>query len=694
MSDLSDKGAEVQGDFPDASSRYWLAQITTAKRTYSKWHTRGDKVIGRYKDETPDREMTDKSRGKKMAMLWSSVETVKPALYSKTPEPNVSRRNKDDDPVGRWASVVLERCVSASLDQQDFDKTMRDVVQDLLLPGQGVAIEEYGADVTGDEGAEEVSNQRTATRYLHWKDWLTNPARIWTEVWMFAYVTWLTRDEVTKKFGKETGEAIKLDHKPEEVKDAPAPGQGDYKATIWTIWSKRHGKIFQVSPGLPDELLGEMAPPTKHEGFWPFPRPVQATVANDTIIPTPDFAMYQDQADTIDMLTQRIYTLIKALRLRGLYASDLDSVKRLLSDSDDAELIPVDGWQSLMERGGLEKQIAWVPLKDVAAALVASMEALEKQKTMLYEVTGMGDIIRGATDAGETATAQQIKSQWGSLRIRDRRRDIERFGRDIVRKKTEVIAEHFTVPTLQEMSGVQLLTNAQKQQAQAAVQYTQQYQQQAQQAQQAGQQIGAPAMQPPDPKTAALLNEPSWEDVLALLRNNSVRGFQIDVETDSTVEADQQSEQQSAMEFTTGVVEFMEAAAKILPMAPEAAPMMGELLLFTVRRFKAGESMETAIENFTKTMAAKAGQPQPPNPKVETEKIKAQTTQVKAGAEIQKAQIGVAQAQAEHQQGTQMLNMEMQQAQQEHQQAMAEGQMKVQQMAQEAMQPPPGTGPT
>jgi hypothetical protein len=658
MSGLSDKATEVQGDFPDGSSRYWLAQIASAKRVYSKWHTRGDKVIARYKDEARA-EATDQLRsGKKLNLLWSNVETTKPALYSRTPEPNISRRNKDADPVGRWASVVLERCVAASLDQQDFDSVMKAVVQDLLLPGQGIAIEEYGADIEGEGDAQTVKNQRSSTRYLHWKDWLTNPARIWPEVWWFGYRVWLTRDEVTKKFGEEIGKAIHLDHKPEEVKDAPATGQGDYKATIWTIWSMRHGMLFQVAPGLPDQILKELKPPTRHEGFWPFPRPVQATVASDSIIPVPDFAMYQDQAEAIDVLTNRINVLGKALKLRGLYPGDMDSIKRLLQDGADADMIPIENWAMLSERGGANGLVVWFPLKEVAAALVSCTEALQQQKALLYEVTGLGDIIRGASDPSETATAQQLKSQWGSLRVRDRQRDIQRFARDVVRRKAEVIAEHFTIPTLQQMSGVRLLTNQEKQAVEATIAYGQNYQQKAQALEQTGQPVPPPAMPPPDPQTMQLMQEPSWEDVLGLLRNDSLRGFLIDIETDSTVEPDQQAEQQNAIEFTTGVLQFLQAAAQVLPIEPQAAPMLGELLLFTVRRFKGGESMETAIENFTKAVAAPKPPP-PPSPQVQAQQLRAQaegtkaqteqqTAVIKGHAEQVKAQAGIVQTMAEH----------------------------------------------
>lgn len=651
-------GSELQqavAGIGDSPASYWLAEIASAKRWYAEWQTRGNRVIRRYKDENNDREMIQNTRGRKMAMLWSNVETVKPALYSQTPVPNISRRNKDQDPVGRWAAIVLERCVVNSLGSQDFDKTMRDVVQDLLLPGRGVAIEEYEAEIGTQPGAEgqppveAVTSQKSSTRYLHWKDFLTNQARIWDEVWWGAYVVYLTKEEVADKFGKDIAAVIQLDHKQRD--DRGRFSGADAKASVWTIWNKRKKEVIQVSPGYTEGFLrAPFQPPVKFDGFFPFPRPVQATTASDTIIPTPDFALYQDQADEIDLLTNKIYKLSESLRLRGLYPGDMDSVKRLLSDAGDTELIPVEQWAMLSERGGAAGLVCWFPLKDVAQTLIWCTEAREKAKGALYEVTGMGDIIRGASDASETATAQQLKSQWGSLRIRDRQRDIQRFARDLVRLKAEVVAEHFSKETLEQMSGVRLLTEQQKQTVQSFLQVKQQFDQAAAQYPQMAAQAAQQGMQPPPPpqppavltrqpptdEMIKALKEPSWEQVIQLLRNDKLRSFQIDVETDSTVEPDQKAEQEKAVEFVTMATQFLTAGAQImaLPGGGKAAPLLGELLVFAARRFKVGETFETKVEEFADAMTQQAAQPpqaQQPSP---AEQLKAQTEQIKGQSAV------------------------------------------------------------
>ena len=45
----------------------------------------------------------------------------------------------------------------------------------------------------------------------------------------------------------------------------------------------------------------------------------------------------------------------------------------------------------------------------------------------IYEVTGISDLIRGNTKASETATAQQLKARFGSMRMRSRQEEIESY---------------------------------------------------------------------------------------------------------------------------------------------------------------------------------------------------------------------------------------------------------------------------
>ena len=69
-------------------------------------------------------------------------------------------------------------------------------------------------------------------------------------------------------------------------------------------------------------------------------------------------------------------------------------------------------------------------------------------------VTGMQALVSQTDDARETLGGQRLKANGGQTRIEDRREEVGRFARDVVRLVAEVIAKHFQPETLIEISGI------------------------------------------------------------------------------------------------------------------------------------------------------------------------------------------------------------------------------------------------
>ena len=161
--------------------------------------------------------------------------------------------------------------------------------------------------------------------------------------------------------------------------------------------------------------------------------------------------------------------------------------------------------------------------------------------------------------------------------------------------------------------------------------------------------------------------------VVQLLRDDEMRGFRIDVETDSMVESDQDAEKKNATEFVTAIGQFLTQLGPVVQVMPPLAPLVGGMLQFAVRRYKVGQELEDLIEKTMGHVSEMLGQPKPPPPPSPDELVKLEGTKVKTQAEIQKANIGVQQAQVEAQTAmaqTQMehrgMNMEAVHAQAEH----------------------------
>jgi hypothetical protein len=650
----------------------WIEQINLSEQELQPWWRTGDIIVRRYKNENRARGGGRPSVGyerRRFAILWSNVSTLQPAIYAKQPVPMVDRRYRDEDPVGKVASEVLERALGFSLDQYDFDGRVKLCVLDYLLPGRGQVWVRYiphmrevnaeqdyelGEGVQDDdqnevgevetpEATEEVVYEEVQCDHVSWKDWLTNPAREWAEVRWVARRVYMTRAELTERFGKDMAKNVPITTTSTGTDTASdAQKQSSQTGEVYEIWDKPSKMAYWVCKGYTGGVLDKREDPLGLTNFFPCPPPLNATTANDSTIPVADYVQYQDQADELDELTARIGKLQDALRMVGVYAGEANRELQLVfSPGNENKLIPIDTFDLWKEKGGVRGLIEWVPVDMVIQVLKGCYEARSQVLNDIYQITGLSDIIRGESNPNETATAQRMKGQWGSLRVRDRQRDLQRFCRDAIRLKAEIIAEHFSIDTLKAMTNVKLLTAAEKAQIEQIMPLIQQ-------AQQSGMPI--PPGLAPDPAMLELMAQPTWEEVQALLRDDALRSFRIDVETDSTVQPDENAAKLAFTEFTSAIVGLMSAAASIVPSAPYTAPLFAEVLKQGARTFNVSRSMEDVIDKvFEQAEAAPPAQPQGPPPPSPLEEAKAQAEMAKAANEQQRTQMDGAIAQTDAQ---------------------------------------------
>jgi hypothetical protein len=143
-----------------------------------------------------------------------------------------------------------------------------------------------------------------------------------------------------------------------------------------------------------------------------------------------------------------------------------------------------------------------------------------------------------------------------------------------------------------------------------------------------------------------LMDQPTWEEVQGLLKNDALRSFRIDIETDSTVQPDENAAKMAFTEFTGAVVGLMQAAAGIVPTAPYTAPLFAEILKQGARTFNVSRQMEDVIDKVFETAEQQPPVqqgPPPPEPPDETaiavEQMKSQTAQMQAQIEQQRTQM-------------------------------------------------------
>src|SRR5882757_8250697 len=155
----------------------------------------------------------------------------------------------------------------------------------------------------------------------------------------------MDRRGLVDRFGK-IGRLIPLDWTPNPDYDNSTRRPDDTtivkKAAIYEVWDKPTGKVYWISKSWPAEPLDVRPDPLGLAAFFPCPRPLMATTPPDEYIPVPDYIYYQDQAEELDELTQRIGMLIAALRMVGVFDASMKTDLSNVFNGTQNTLIPIN----------------------------------------------------------------------------------------------------------------------------------------------------------------------------------------------------------------------------------------------------------------------------------------------------------------------------------------------------------------
>ena len=417
----------------------------------------------------------------------------------------------------------------------------------------------------------------------------------------------MTRDELKSKFGDKMGEDVTLDYSPMGLDEGDSvPVTDTFKrATVWEVWCNRQKEVIYISKSLKERPLKTEQDPLKLKNFFPTPRPLYAMESTDSLVPVEPFRFYRDQADELDNITMRISGIIAACKVRGIYDSTITEMVNIM-DASENMMIPAQDVLPLMQSGGLENAIWMWPIEKIAGILGQLYLQREQIKTTIYEITGIADIMRGSSAAMETLGAQQLKVQFGTMRMDDSRRDIQRYARDLIRIAAEIISEQFTPESLQLMTDIKLPSMQEKQQAQMMLQG----QQMAMQAPPMGP-PGQPPQQPQPPpeippEIMEILEKPTWEECIQLLRDDKQRSFRVDIETDSTISGNYAADQQAITQLLQGVSAFIADAGPAVESGYLPLEAAKAMIMAAVRRFKLGREVEDALDMIGENDPTKA----------------------------------------------------------------------------------------
>ena len=568
---------------PRAVVKRWLAELDMAHAAEREWREEAVKLWDLYEGKVKKSDAFN--------ILWSNTETLWPALYNSTPNPDVRRRFKDADPLGKHLSRVIERALSYQMDAQDFDEQIKRATLDQLVCGRGVVRVAYqptfapAADSSpvpsppSPSSAQPVVDERVEVVHVAWDKFRRGPGKCWDEVRWVAFAHDLSRDAAAEKFGDEIAGKLTFSEAESDRKRDKQDRAVFATTEVWEIWDRDERRVLFISSGYKDQPCLVLPDPLELQGFFPVPRPLIAVTTTRSLVPIPLYRQYAEQAKELDRISQRINVVTRALKVRGAYSANMPELKGII-EADDREMTPIANVSELASIGGLEKAIWIMPVDRLIQVLQGLYVAREQCKQTIYEIGGISDIVRGASNPNETLGAQQIKTQWGSLRLRRMQRDVQRMIRDALRLAGEVICQSFSVETLAQQTGIQLPRAAQKQQAQ----------QMAMQAQQMGQE--------PPPEVAQIMGLPAWEEIEQIMRSDALRNYRVDMESDSTVADSLDPEFEGITSITRAIGEVMSIAGPAVQQGMLPIEVPKEISLALVRRARMGVAIEDAIEKI------------------------------------------------------------------------------------------------
>lgn len=626
-----------QGEALKKKGKKWLDRIASAWKREDDWAKDAEAAVKAYTNEKAGTgKLYDYN------IFHANVETIVPAIINSPPVPDVRRRFGDADEVARTLSDIIERSITVQVDDSRLQTELEGQAQDGFMAGRGVirlrfhadtvptetnALEEAkdeaepeqedrsdgdGYDVSRRDGSGDlgsgglegnslspsravyaagtaagVQNERISFEAVSWRDYQHGPATRWEDRPWESYRHVMLAEDV-KDFADGTMASLQTEPGGTLYNDM----SGD--VVLYEIWDKTAKKVCFIDDN--GKYLKEIDDPLGWSGFFPATTPVQPIELVGRLMPVVPFSIYKKLADELDIITKRIRVLTDAMKIKGGIlgmAADIQA----LADADDNTLITLSNLEQLAQMpGGLEKAVLWWPVDRFFQVLAELFKNRDLTKQAIYEITGISDVVRGASKASETLGAQQIKTQWGALRIQKMQRMMERSARDLFVMMAEIIPAKFSHETLERMTGIPILLR--------------------------------PTDTPEQIQQKQQLHQ--------LMKERVSTYYRIDVESESTIRADLTMKKQEAGTFLDASAKYFASVGPLVQMGQLPAEAAIEIYAANARLFNLGKSTEDVLEGMVKQAkeAAKNPQPKPPSP----EEIKAKADADKAAADAQATQ--------------------------------------------------------
>jgi hypothetical protein len=642
---------EVSKAEPDKKWKFWAGEISAAQKVEERWRKEAEAAESRYygaEQAILNAHASGEVINDDTHLAHSTIDTVRPVLYSQPPQPIVRRRfggEGEKDPVDKYVAEVAQRVAQYLIDRTDYDYTMQQARDDWTVPGRGMARVVYEATFGEKQELDPQTGQMVSSPtiesetvypiYWPWRDVLISPASSWQAVRWIAYRHYMAYEDAEERFGEEIATQLAYPvsaQGPEEpakggdenqwsdAENEGKPLNGDTRprAVVWEIWHRKTRKVMWWSAGYSAGFLKEEEDPYDNEDFWDCPRPLLASTKGETMTPRPDLAYYAQHIDSIDLATKKLNGVLRALNVVGFYPGNQNALldRALEGDRSKPKMVAVPDMAAFEKGGGMRTFVQWFPIEQFVAAAQQFMLLIEQKKQQLFEISGVSDIMRGQGDPNETATAQRIKGRYAGLRTAEKQRRMALFCRDTIRIMIEMAVEHMDETTIAGITQIDLPWTEQERQLRSAM-------------------IPGPDGQPAPVDPSFEDKGASWETVMQRLRSDLMRAYSVSIETDSTILEDEQEDREARVQFLTAFAGFAQTLAPMVQSGMMDMASIKALLLFGIRGFRKARMLEYMIEDLPDEAPQQNQGPSPEEVQIELAKIKGEIDK-----ELQAAKLG------------------------------------------------------
>ena len=636
----------------------WRREIDNAKR----YHDKSKAVAKEYQDLYESQEQEAETRislKSNYPIFWSNTQVLRPLLFSKLPKANITQSFFNVDEISRISSELVERLITYLLKESDAENQIEKIRDAFLVQGIGIPrivfippepieiktkkkkekpkMEDDGEDNGESENEDESSSKDTTkdmaedmaegetedteeetsyevdeekksftVEFVDYQDFLKSTEKEWKKIRWVAFRKYYSRKELIDYFGKK-GEKVpmtnnKFEYLGEQEEDL-------YKlCEVWEIWDKENKVCHFITFAGDGYVLDSQEDGYNLKNFFPIPMPMGLNESKK-LLPAPLYSKYKNLCEDLTDIHDRIQSLVKQARFTGAYTSfaEQSDVENIMN-GEDGEFKPLKTTANIDDA---RKLVVFKPLNEIANTITVLRTEKMALKQDIQEITGLSDIVRGASVASETATAQQLKGNFAISRIQPLQKEVEFTIRDTLRLLAELAVEKMSMNEIIKITGlkvvdVDLIMNQaktsielQKQEAISLLSpqdpdYQNKIMMLEQQAQQ-GLQNTFKDLQ--DQLKGFHIQLKDLKKLEKTIKSDKLRCISIDIETDSTVKLDQNQEKMDRMEYIRTISQTIQSMVPAVQTNVISKDALNEFVIFASKPFKVGRNLENYLKN-------------------------------------------------------------------------------------------------